>query len=74
MGLDIQTISILEDVCEPSVHEYIDRYFKYKPVLSRSELCGDSRGRPATITDDDLLIVCALWAEDPTLYVQEVAG
>ena len=73
MGIDTFWISVLENVCEKSVKEYIDRYFMNNTVLTESEIFGDLRGRPATVTHDDLLTICALWAEDPTLYVQEIA-
>ena len=73
MGFDAQTIHELTNISVRSIQRWIQRYRRFGTILSASEQFGDNRGRPRTITDDDLVVMCFVWIRDPTLYIDEVA-
>ena len=73
LGLDAQTISQLNDIPLRTIQSWIQRYNTYGTVATLSERFGDDRGRPRTITDDDVLLMIQLWSEDPTAYEDEIA-
>ena len=73
MGIDTATISLLNNVHIRQVQRYIKRYKDTGTWFTKSELFGDDRGRPPIITSDDLMVLCAVWCYDPTLYLDEVA-
>ena len=73
LGLDPKTINILTGIPVRTVYDWIDRWKRSGSVLTDAERYGDNRGRPRVISDDDLIVMCQVWTQDPTLFIDEVA-
>ena len=69
LGLSTQLIEILTGVPIRTVHRWIAHYNRYGTIYRRSDILGNKSGRPSKITVNDLLILCSLLLQDPTLYL-----